>query len=118
MFCKILDLFDLSWILSVPYNRTRTPLKGFNFKGQCAYVESCLQSNDINLYGIFDDTTHIGNIVISGLNSRHRLAELTYVIGETNYWGKGIASFAIAKMIKVAKADFNLNKLSNSSERF
>ena len=84
----------------------------FSFDGQCAYVESCLQSNDINLYGIFDDTTHIGNIVISGLNSRHRLAELTYVIGETNYWGKGIASFAIAKMIKVAKADFNLNKLS------
>ena len=83
----------------------------FSFDGQCSYVENCLQNDDVNLYGIFDDTTHIGNIVISGLSSHHRKAELTYVIGETNYWGKGVASFAIAQMIKVAKKEFNLNKL-------
>lgn len=85
--------------------------KNFSFDGQCSYVEGCLQSNDVNLYGIFDETTHIGNIVISGLSSHHRKAELTYVIGETNYWGKGAASFAIAKMIEIGKAEFNLNKL-------
>lgn len=60
---------------------------------------------------IFDDTTHIGNIVISGLTSNHRNAELNYVIAETDYWGKGVASFAIAQMINVAKKEFNLNKL-------
>ena len=85
--------------------------KKFSFDGQCSYVESCLQNHDINLYGIFDDTTHIGNIVISGLSSHHRKAELTYVIGETNYWGKGLASFAIANMIQIAKEEFDLNKL-------
>jgi len=83
----------------------------FSFDGQCSYVESCLQSDDLILYGIFDETTHIGNIVISGLSSYHRKAELTYVIGETKYWGKGVASFAIAKMIEIAKDEFNLNKL-------
>ena len=83
----------------------------FSLDGQRSYVQSCLQDEDINLYGIFDDTTHIGNIVISGLTSNHRKAELNYVIGETDYWGKGVASFAIAQMIKVAKKEFNLNKL-------
>ena len=57
----------------------------FSFDGQCSYVQSCLQNEDVNLYGIFDDAFHIGNIVISGLNSHHRKAELTYVIGETDY---------------------------------
>ena len=83
----------------------------FSFEGQCSYVENCLQNDDVNLYGIFDDTTHIGNIVISSLSSHHRKAELTFVIGETNYWGKGVASFAIANMIQIAKEEFDLNKL-------
>lgn len=83
----------------------------FSFDGQCSYVENCLQNDDVNLYGIFDDTTHIGNIVISGLSSHHRKAELTYVIGETNYWGKGVASYAIANIIQIAKEEFDLNKL-------
>ena len=45
------------------------------------------------------------------LSSHSRKGELTFVIGETNYWGKGVASFAIAKMIEIEKAECNLNKL-------
>lgn len=85
--------------------------RNFSFEGQCSYVESCLQNNDINLYGIFDETIHIGNIVLKGLSSHHQHAELGYVIGETSYWGKGIASHAIAKMIEIGKTEFNLNRL-------
>ena len=85
--------------------------KNFNFKDQCEYVENCLRDNNINLYGIFDDTKHIGNITIIGLTSKHKKAELTYVIGETTYWGKGIATFAICQMIEFAKSETNLNKL-------
>ena len=85
--------------------------RNFTFDGQCSYVKSCLTNNDVNLYGIFDETTHIGNILLSGLNSHHKKAELTYVIGEANYWGKGVASFAIAEMIKIGKSELNLNKL-------
>ena len=45
------------------------------------------------------------------MSSHHKKAELTYVIGEANYWGKGVASFAIAEMIKIGKSELNLNKL-------
>ena len=51
------------------------------------------------------------NIALNGLNSKHQKAELTYVIGETSYWGKGVATFAVAKMIQIAKTEFDLNKL-------
>ena len=83
----------------------------FSFDGQCSYVEGCLKNDDIDLYGIFDDTIHIGNISISGLNSHHQNAEIAYVIGETNYWGRGVASFAVASMIHKAREEYDLNKL-------
>ena len=85
--------------------------KTFNFESQCLYVENCLKDNNMNLYGIFDDRKHIGNITINGLKSKHKKAELTYVIGDTSYWGKGAATFAISKMIEDGKSKFNLNKL-------
>ena len=101
------DWFSKEEIVRYSENQYRK----FSFDGQCSYVQSCLQNEDLNLYGIFDDTTHIGNIVISGLTSYHRKAEITYIIGETNYWGKGVASFAIGQIIEEAKMKFNLNKL-------
>lgn len=83
----------------------------FSFEGQCSYVEDCLKNEDVKLYGIFDEKTHIGNIALNGLTSHHHRAELTYVIGETDYWGKGVASFAISKIIEIAKADLKLKRL-------
>lgn len=85
--------------------------KTFSFEGQRLYVENCLKNKDLNLYGIFDSSIHIGNIVISGLTSIHRKAELTYVVGNTKYWGKGVASFAISKMIEIGKLEYDLHKL-------
>ena len=85
--------------------------KKFSFEGQCSYVESCLKNNDLDLYGIFDDTLHIGNIAINNLTTVHRRAELTYVVGDTRYWGKGVASFAVSKMVEFGKSKYKLNKL-------
>lgn len=88
--------------------------KTFSFEGQRLYVENCLKNKDLNLYGIFDSSFHIGNILISGLTSIHRKAELTYVVGNTKYWGRGVASFAISKMIEIGKSEYDLNKLCAS----
>lgn len=84
----------------------------FTFDGQVAYVSNCKESSDIELFGIFDSTLHIGNISLRGLSSWHRRADVTYVIGERDYWGKGVATFAISEVIKEAKRRFHLNKLT------
>ena len=51
------------------------------------------------------------NIVISGLSSVHKRAEITYVVGDTEYWGKGVASYAISEIVKKSKTDYKLNRL-------
>ena len=83
----------------------------FSLDHQINYVNDCLVNEDLELYGIFDTNKHIGNICISGLKSFHSRAEISYVIGDTSYWGKGLASKAVKLIIKVAIEKHSLNKL-------
>lgn len=84
----------------------------FTLEGQCKYVNACLTDADIDLYGVFDTDLHIGNIVINGVESFHKRAEISYVIGATSYWGKGVGFFAVASIVELAKSKYNLNKLT------
>ena len=61
----------------------------FSIEAQIDYVKTCLDNKDLDLYGIFFNSQHIGNITISGLTSEHKRAEIAYVIGDSDYWGKG-----------------------------
>jgi|TARA_B110000211_G_scaffold182754_1_gene206975 ribosomal-protein-alanine N-acetyltransferase len=83
----------------------------FTLEGQCEYVKSCLMDTSADLYGIFDGDLHIGNIVINGLESLHKRAEITYVVGAPSHWGKGVGFFSVASMIELAKNKYKLNKL-------
>ena len=85
--------------------------RNFTLNGQLNYVAKCLNNPDIDLYGIFDDKLHIGNILISGLISNHRCGELTYVVGNTNYWGKGVGYYAVSHLVYLSKHKYKLNKL-------
>ncbi len=85
--------------------------RSFSLEGQRLYVENCFNDNAIRLYGVFIDEMHIGNILLDGVGSIHKRAELTYVIGEQKYWGQGIASNAIANIIEISKKEYKLNKL-------
>ena len=84
------------------------------YETQQKYVIYCLENTNTDLYGIFDHDTHIGNIRIIGLNSFHHVGEITYMVGDKNYRGKGVGSFAISEMIKEARSYYKLHKLSAS----
>lgn len=104
--------FYLKWFENLDVVRySDNQYRSFTFKKQLEYVKNCFYDDNINLYGIFDDNTHIGNIKINGIKSIHKRAEITYVIGNTKYWGKGVASFAVSKMIEISKTKYYLNKL-------
>ena len=47
------------------------------------------------LYGIFFKEKHIGNIELNEIDNQKLTANITYIIGEREYWGKGIASYCI-----------------------
>ena len=83
----------------------------FSLEGQKNFVNYCLNNKNIDLYGIFHENTLIGNIKITGIKNHHKNAEISYVIGNTDYWGKGAASFAISKIIEISKTNYKLYKL-------
>tara|TARA_B100000767_G_scaffold59786_1_gene55512 strand:- start:524 stop:715 length:192 start_codon:yes stop_codon:yes gene_type:complete len=45
------------------------------------------------------------------LTSLHGVGEIAYVIGDKTFWGKGIGSLVISKIILIVKKNINLNKL-------
>ena len=104
---KYVDWFSDDEIVKFSENQHRK----FTLEGQISYVSSCLKKPSVELYGIFDLDLHIGNISLSDLKSSSRVAEITYVIGEREYWGKGVATFAFEEIIKLAKNKYNLHKV-------
>lgn len=77
-----------------------------------SFIESV--SNDNNYqFGIFykENNKHIGDIKIGNINSWHKYADLGFLIGEKDYWGKGIASEAICLVTDFAFNQLKLNKL-------
>tara|TARA_B100000886_G_scaffold340487_2_gene310417 strand:+ start:3276 stop:3776 length:501 start_codon:yes stop_codon:yes gene_type:complete len=85
--------------------------RSFSLNYQISYVENCLKNEDLELYGIFDKKKHIGNISLSGLKSYHPIGEICYVIGDTSYWGKGIASEAVNLILEIASSKHSLHKV-------
>ena len=72
----------------------------------------CLTKNDL----------HIGNIKIGPIKRKEGISDLVTVIGDKNYWKKGIASISISKAIeigfnkaKIRKFIASINSLNISS---
>lgn len=67
-------------------------------------------------FGIFtqEANEHIGNIKIAGIDKTHKRADLGLVVGEKKYWGKGVASAAIALACEFAFRKLGLHKVTAS----
>jgi RimJ/RimL family protein N-acetyltransferase len=77
-----------------------------------AFVRSVTNDNNFQ-FGMFDIETgkHIGNIKIGSINHYHRYADVGFLSGEKNYWGKGIATEAIKLATDFAFNTLKLHKL-------
>jgi len=64
------------------------------------------------LFGIFKDNRHIGNIKLGPINWKHMSGEVSYFIGEKDYWGKGIASSVVKKVVQFAFNEVGLKKVN------
>ncbi len=56
------------------------------------FVENALSSKTSLVMAIIDIATgkHIGNISLQGINWIDRSAEIAFILGEKDYWGKGV----------------------------
>lgn len=77
------------------------------------FVRNMAGRSDEPFFAICTNNTgdHIGNIKIGPINWRHRYADVSLLIGEKEFWGKGYASEAIALVTRFGFEVINLNKL-------
>lgn len=78
-------------------------------------VDIFFQSDSDVLFGIFLPSrpkVHIGNVKLSGIHPTNRIAEIGFLIGRKEYWGRGFASEAIKSVCDWALLDRDLRKVS------
>lgn len=94
------------------YLETRfTPQSKFTIR---KYVENLLGSkNEIFLAICWRETNkHIGNIKLGPINWIHRNADISLIIGDSDFWGLGVATEAIHLVTEYAFHILNLHKLT------
>lgn len=114
---KVLEQSDVSpryvsWLSNPLVNCfSDNQYRSVSLDSQRKYVQSCIDSPAIILWGIFHDNLHIGNIALDNINYIHSRSEVTYLLGDPNCWGRGIASYSVKFVIQYAKSDLGLHKL-------
>ncbi len=81
---------------------------------QARYYESVTASNTDVVLAIADSATHmhIGNVGLHRINWVHRTAVLGIVIGEKEYWRRGLGKQAWALITHYGFETLNLNKIT------
>lgn len=83
-----------------------------NLKSAEAYVVEKLESENELLFGIFYNHEHIGNLVLGPISWEHKSAGVSYLIGNKNFWGKGLASKAVKAAVDYAIDELAVEKIN------
>lgn len=77
------------------------------------YVRLVKHSNEMLVLAIIDikSEKHIGNISLQSINWIDRNAEIAFMLGEKDFWSKGIMYEAGTMVIKHAFAELNLHRV-------
>jgi ribosomal-protein-alanine N-acetyltransferase len=77
------------------------------------FVKSAYASNSSLVLAICDITseTHIGNISLQAISWVDRSAEIAFLLGEKNYWGKGVMYDAAKLIIQHGFEALNLHRI-------
>jgi ribosomal-protein-alanine N-acetyltransferase len=79
-----------------------------------AHLEAGKINNSYIIYAIVYGETgkHIGNLKLGPIDHKHRVSDLVCVIGDREYWRRGLAEQAIREGNRIAFEEFDLRKLS------
>jgi RimJ/RimL family protein N-acetyltransferase len=78
-----------------------------------SYIKNLSNDKTKLVLAIIDkkSSRHIGNISLQCINYINRTAEIAFILGEKEYWGKGIATDAGELIIKHGFNELNLNRI-------
>jgi len=83
----------------------------FTLKQEEEWLDRISRSTSDVAWGLFAEGQHIGGTAISQINWRSRHAITGTVIGDKSWWGRGIASEAMALRTRYAFEELGLEKL-------
>lgn len=86
----------------------------FTLDGLREFVSDTLVRQDVVFLGIFEKETglHIGNVKIGPISHIHRSASVGIIIGDKDFWGKGIAADVLTMVCGLSFGDLNIHKLT------
>ncbi len=84
---------------------------------QEAYLKECEQEEDGIYWTIVwkENSQPIGHVSVTEINQHHGIGEIGIVVGDKEYWNKGIASEAIGAILEFMRS-FGLKRLSAEFE--
>ena len=93
-------LLDRAWFIS-------------DYEHEQWFLKLHQKKDSLNYFAIEIDTTgdHIGNIWLWNIDWRHRKAEISILIGESSFHGKGLGTKAIEMITLFAFEKLNLHKV-------
>ena len=80
-----------------------------------SFVAQKLVSPTDYLFGIFLAGTHVGNIKLGPVDKLSKVASISYIVGNRSVWGRGIATRAIAAIVRFAFDELGLEKITAGS---
>ena len=75
------------------------------------FVEDKLLSKNEYLFGIYFNNSHIGNIKLGEISWKEKDSDLSFFIGDKAYWGKGLATKAVKRILDFAFKEIKLHKI-------
>ena len=76
------------------------------------YIRQGKETGEYFMYAILYDGLHIGNVKVGPIDKESKLSDLVVVIGDKDYWGKGLATEVIKIGNKIAFTKHGIRKLS------
>ena len=104
----------LSWINDPEVTKyTESRFSEYTLKDVQDYIESESKSKDSIFLAIVykKDNKHIGNLKMHRIDRIHKNAEVSILVGEKSYWGKGIGREALKLVMDYAFESLDLCKL-------
>ena len=79
-----------------------------------AFVSKMREDPDVLMLGIRSLAlgAHVGNIKLGPLDRNHGIGDIGLMIGERSAWGRGLATDAIATLVRIASQQLRLRKLT------
>ena len=86
---------------------------GYDLTNLKSYVKDKIANKNTHFFAIItkSNNLHIGNIKLDFHDSKSNLSELGILIGNKNYWGKGIAKEACNLVVDFGFRKLNLRKI-------